>query len=66
MRPQEAIVVGEGVPLPMRIRFDDLPPEARPRSKSAEFSTSWQQDQAGSDFIDEGIRRWRMQMRRQT
>ena len=63
MRPQEAIVVGEGVPLPIRIRFDDLPPDARPRSKSAEFSKSWREDLAGTDFVDEGIRRWRMQMR---
>jgi DNA helicase HerA-like ATPase len=64
MRPQEAIVVGEGVALPMRIRFDDLPLELRPRSKSAEFSRSWQEDKAGTDFIEEGVRRWRLQMRR--
>ena len=64
MRPQEAIVVGDGVALPMRIRFDDLPPDERPRSKSAEFSRSWQDDTAGADFIEEGVKRWRMQMRR--
>lgn len=64
MRPQEAIVVGEGVPLPMRIRFDDLPPEQRPHSGSAEFSKAWQADVAGAEFLDEGVRRWRMQMRK--
>ncbi|HZT50859.1 MAG TPA: ATP-binding protein, partial [Stellaceae bacterium] len=64
MRPQEAVLVGEGVTLPMRIRFDDLPPGERPRSKSAEFSKAWQADSAGADFIEEGIKRWRMQMRR--
>ena len=30
---QEAIVCGEGVPLPIRIRFDDLPRARRPRSE---------------------------------
>jgi uncharacterized protein len=64
MRPQEAIVVGEGVPLPMRIRFDDLPVAERPRSRSAEFSKSWQQDAAGADFLEDSIKRWRMQMRK--
>jgi DNA helicase HerA-like ATPase len=66
MRPQEAIIVGDGVAIPMRIRFDDLPPGQRPRSKSAEFSKAWQSDTAGPDFIEDGIKRWRMQMRRQT
>ena len=64
MRPQEAIVVGEGAPLPMRIRFDDLPPEHRPRSRSAEFSKAWQAAGAGADFVEDGLTRWRMQTRK--
>jgi len=63
MRTQEVIAFGEGVPLPMHIRFDDLPPERRPRSDSAEFSKAWQADTAGTDFLKEGIRRWREQSR---
>jgi uncharacterized protein len=63
MRTQEAIAFGEGVPLPMHIRFDDLPPERRPRSDSAQFSKEWQQDTAGADFLKEGVRRWREQSR---
>ena len=66
MRTQEAIAFGEGVALPFRIRFDDLPPERRPRSASAEFSKAWQTDAAGLDFLDEGIRRWRRQSRTST
>jgi DNA helicase HerA-like ATPase len=64
MRPQEAIVVGEGVPLPMRIRFDALPPERQPKSHSAQFSKAWQEDAAGEAFLEDGVSRWRMQMRR--
>ena len=63
MRTQEAIAFGEGVPLPMHIRFDDLPHDRRPHSDSAEFSKAWQSDAAGADFLKEGIRRWREQSR---
>ena len=63
MRTQEAIAFGEGVPLPMRIRFADLPSDRRPRSVSAEFSKAWQRDSADIDFLNEGIRRWRQQSR---
>jgi hypothetical protein len=63
MRTQEAIAFGEGVPLPMHIRFDDLPPDRRPRSESADFSKAWRDDAAGVDFLKEGVRRWREQSR---
>jgi DNA helicase HerA-like ATPase len=64
MRTQEAIAFGEGVPLPMRIRFDDLPPKRRPRSDSANFSKTWRDDTVDADFLNEGIRRWREQSRK--
>lgn len=60
---QQAIVSGAGVRIPMRIRFDDLPEDRRPRSESADFSESWQTDAADLEFIDRGIRRWRGQTR---
>jgi DNA helicase HerA-like ATPase len=43
----EAIAIGEGVPVPMRLRFSDLPDNERPRSASASFSDRWQA--AGED-----------------
>jgi len=49
--------------LPMHIRFDDLPPERRPRSENAEFAKAWQSDSADFAFLNEGIRRWRLQTR---
>ncbi|MBV9375823.1 MAG: ATP-binding protein [Alphaproteobacteria bacterium] len=64
LRTQEAIAFGEGVPLPVRIRFDDLPPERRPRSESAKFSRSWQNDSGNDELLDEGIRCWREQRRK--
>lgn len=63
LRTQEAIAFGEGVRLPMHIRFDDLPPERQPRSESAEFSKAWQAELADAEFLNEGIRQWRQQSR---
>jgi hypothetical protein len=56
--------LGEGVPLPMRIRFDDLPRGRRPRNEGADFAKAWQTDSADADFRDEGVRRWRQQSRK--
>ena len=61
---QEAIVCGEGVPLPMRIRFDDLTPARRPHSEGADFAKAWQTELADADFRDEGVRRWRQRSRK--
>jgi len=62
---QEAIVVGEGVTLPMRIRFDNLAAELRPRSRTTSFSTAWQGggDEVGLDRIESVVDRWRRQTR---
>ncbi len=63
LRRREALVVGEGVAIPMRIRFDHLAADQQPRSSNAEFSRIWQTDNAHSDMLEEGIRRWRRQVR---
>jgi DNA helicase HerA-like ATPase len=55
----EAIVVGEGVPVPMRIRFDELPPNERPRSNSAPFSAHWQDDSKSRGILDRVVGTWR-------
>lgn len=57
--PQQAVVFGEAVSLPMRVRLKTIPSERRPRSHSARFSEAWQSDSAGVDFREDGIRRWR-------
>lgn len=60
---QQAIVSGEGVIAPMRIRFTDLRPDQRPRSEGAEFSRAWQTESVNGDFVANGIRRWRERIR---
>jgi len=63
LRNQQAVVVGEGVVLPMRIRFDDLPEGKRPQSDTASFSKKWQEEAGQGDFVRRTIERWRKQLR---
>ena len=59
----EAIVAGEGVASPLRVRFDCLPPEQQPHSDTARFSRSWQHDGHNESFVAEVVERWRRQQR---
>jgi len=61
LHTQEAVVVGEGVSVPMRLRFSDLAPDHRPRSASAEFSASWQSEVADPSLVVRTVKRWRSQ-----
>lgn len=63
LRNQQAVVVGEGVVLPMRIRFDDLPETKRPHSDTASFAQQWQEERGTDGFIARTIERWRKQIR---
>ncbi|MEE9140794.1 MAG: DUF87 domain-containing protein [Alphaproteobacteria bacterium] len=63
LRSQEAVVVGEGVAVPMRLRFSDLDPDHRPRSGTATFSLAWQNDSEFEGFVAETVERWRKQLR---
>ncbi len=63
LRTQEAIISGQAVSLPIRIRFDDLPPQRRPRSEGPKFSEEWQRDRADTQFLEDRLRRWREQTR---
>ena len=63
LRNQQAVVVGEGVVLPMRIRFDDLPETKRPQSDTASFATQWQNDNVTEGFVGRTLERWRKQIR---
>lgn len=57
----EAIAVGEGVPMPTRIRFDALPAEAVPRSQTACFTDGWSVEIEDNSFIDKIVEQWRAQ-----
>ena len=63
LRAQEAVAVGEGVTVPMRLRLRDLGPDERPRSDTAPFSEVWSGDRHDIAFIRTTIDRWRRQVR---
>ncbi len=56
---REALAFGDGVPLPVRILFDELPANAMPRSSTAQFSLRWQDGQLDERFLTHVIERWR-------
>ena len=56
---REAIVLGQGVAMPMRIRFADVAEQSVPRNLNSAFSVSWSRpnlDRAGLEAI---VSRWR-------
>jgi hypothetical protein len=59
LRNAEAVVLGEGIAVPARVHFDQLPPEHRPRSGTVSFSTLWQSDNLDENALDAVISRWR-------
>lgn len=63
LRNAEAIAIGEGVAMPVRVCFDTLPEANRPLSGTARFSTAWQRDVDNTDFLAAVVERWRMQRR---
>jgi DNA helicase HerA-like ATPase len=63
LKVAEAIAVGEGVPVPVRMRFDMLPEDRRPRSSTASFSEAWTSGDPDQAFLAEVVARWRSQKR---
>ncbi|RDD60856.1 ATP-binding protein [Ferruginivarius sediminum] len=60
---REAIVVGEGAAVPMRIRFARLPYGQQPRAGTTSFAAAWQRDDPGPEILTDVIDRWRRQLR---
>ena len=59
LRNRECIVCGEGVAIPLRVRFDDLEPEKRPASSDPSFAALWCQTGDEEGIIQRTIKRWR-------
>ena len=56
---REAIAFGDGVTLPVRIRFDELPKHCMPRSSTARFTEKWQKSVGDEGFLEAIVDRWR-------
>jgi uncharacterized protein len=55
----EAIVIGEGVPVPQRVIFTPLAANEMPRSKTFVFSEAWRQDGGTVEPVASIVERWR-------
>jgi uncharacterized protein len=62
LRNGEAIAVGEGVSMPMRICFEPPPEGCRPKSATASFVKEWSKE-VGSSVVEHAVERWRRGMR---
>ena len=56
---REAIAFGDGVTLPVRIKFDELPKHCMPRSSTARFTEKWQTSVGDEGFLEGIVDRWR-------
>ena len=63
LRTQEALVVGEGSVVPVRLRFNDLPEDRRPHSADVPFVACWTGEAADMAYVEGVVRRWRLQER---
>ena len=63
LRTQEALVVGEGSVVPVRLRFNDLAKEHQPQSADVPFTARWAATDHDGEYVESVIRRWRLQER---
>ncbi|KWT69989.1 Bipolar DNA helicase [Hyphomicrobium sulfonivorans] len=56
---REALAFGDGVALPVRIKFDELPVGCLPRSTTARFTEHWQRSVGDDGFLENVVERWR-------
>ncbi|HWK33281.1 MAG TPA: hypothetical protein VNR51_06335, partial [Hyphomicrobium sp.] len=56
---REALAFGDGVALPVRIKFDELPAGCLPRSTTARFTEHWQRSVGDEGFLEHVVEKWR-------
>jgi DNA helicase HerA-like ATPase len=56
---REAIVLGQGVAMPMRVRFRDMGAGGVPRTRQLTFSKAWKTPGVDRKHLEETIKRWR-------
>jgi len=56
---REAIVLGQGVVIPMRMRFRDLKSHKIAENQHAAFSRAWRHSEIDSEILSDIVRRWR-------
>jgi DNA helicase HerA-like ATPase len=60
---REAIILGEGVVMPMRVRFRDITANRLPTIRHEGFSKGWRSALFNTAALEEVVRRWRLSLR---
>src|ERR1700761_3202881 len=60
---REAVILGEGVVMPMRVRFRDIVANRLPTIRHEGFSKGWRSAQFDTAALEEVVRRWRLSLR---
>lgn len=63
LRNREALIVGEGVTVPVRLMLDELPEDQRPRSANVDFAKAWADDVSDEAAVAKAVTCWREQKR---
>ncbi len=56
---REAIILGQGVPMPMRILFHHISDLGVPQQRKAGFSASWRKPNMDRKGLEQVVSRWR-------
>ena len=56
---REAIILGRGAPMPMRIKFQDLPPSCLPDKSMDRFTQRWASPNMDRSKLEATVARWR-------
>jgi DNA helicase HerA-like ATPase len=60
---REAIVLGQGAPMPVRIRFNAVAEVQVPRTRHTGFADAWKAPSMRAEELEEVVRRWRLSVR---
>jgi DNA helicase HerA-like ATPase len=63
---REAIVLGQGTPMPVRIKFNSVAEVAVPKTRHTGFAEAWRNPHMRSEELEEVVRRWRLSVRSKT
>lgn len=63
LRTREALVVGEGTVVPVRMVFNEIPESMRPHSADVPFAEAWSKENGDKGSVEKAVSRWREQSR---
>jgi uncharacterized protein len=63
LQNREALIVGEGTIVPLRVFFDEIEESKRPKSSNVDFATPWKTEITDNSLVKETIKNWREQNR---